>query len=41
VPYKAWEIAKKYRLVKKLFNKNVAYYERKRAIEVFSKYSKL
>lgn len=39
-PFKAWEIARKHKLVKKTFNMNIAYYERKKAIEIFSQYKK-
>lgn len=39
-PHKAWEISRKHKLVKKKFNRNIAYYEREKAIEIFSKYQK-
>lgn len=39
-PHKAWDIARKHKLVKKKFNRNIAYYEREKAIEIFSKYQK-
>ena len=38
--FKSWKIAKDHNLVKRSFNRNVAYYERDKAIEIFSKYKK-
>lgn len=38
--FKAWKIADDHKLVKNKFKNNVIYYEREKAIEVFSKYQK-
>jgi hypothetical protein len=38
--YKAWDIATKAKLVKTKFSRNIAYYERDKAIEAFTKYQK-
>lgn len=38
--FKAWSIAKEHKLIKTKFNRNMVYYERQKAIEIFSKYKK-
>lgn len=38
--FKSWKITKDNNLVKRSFNGNTAYYERDKAIEIFSKYKK-
>jgi hypothetical protein len=38
--YKAWDVATKAKLVKTKFSGNIAYYDREKAIEAFTKYQK-
>ncbi len=38
--HQSWRITRSHNLTKKIFNRNIAYYEREKAIEIFSKYQK-
>ena len=38
--HQSWRITRRHNLTKKIFNRNIAYYEREKAIEIFSKYQK-